>query len=340
MAFRASLVAAACLGALAHAKMSEAPYFYNTKRPLVVAHRGGDSRFPEESIGSLEDAYFQGTDFIEFDLQVTSDGILVVQHDSDLNETTNIGEYADHFEDRMRDDGKFYVSDFTLIELRLLKRSMRESWRSPLNNDKFDIITLEEVIEWTQMLNKDYPRRLNSDNEYPVGLYIELKDYTDTLNYLGVDMAEEMDKILSHYGIGTVADCTHKMPIIVQSFDEDALDKYATLSDLPLVMLYGYHDTDPQWEKFGKKFHGVGPDSQWVMNPTSLTRGPHDWFRELARNTYSNFVETMHSYDLAVHPYTLKNDSLAYRTNAYLETQLYVDNGVDGAFTEYCGTTF
>lgn len=68
MAFRASLVAAACLGALVQAKMSEAPYFYNNERPLVVAHRGSDSRFPEESIGSLEDAYFQGTDFIEFDL--------------------------------------------------------------------------------------------------------------------------------------------------------------------------------------------------------------------------------------------------------------------------------
>lgn len=142
MAFRASLVAAACLGALAHAKMSDAPYFYNTKRPLVVAHRGSDSRFPEESIGGLEDAYFQGTDFIEFDLQVTKDGILVVQHDSYLNKTTNIEEFADTFGDRMHSNGRYYVSDFKLVELRLLKRSMRESWRSPLMNDKFEIMTL------------------------------------------------------------------------------------------------------------------------------------------------------------------------------------------------------
>lgn len=58
--------------------MSEAGYFYNTKRPIVVAHRGSDSRFPEESIGSLEDAYFQGADFMEFDLQVSKDGHLIV----------------------------------------------------------------------------------------------------------------------------------------------------------------------------------------------------------------------------------------------------------------------
>lgn len=341
MAFKSiQAFAVACLASSATAIMSKAGYFYNTERPLVVAHRGSDSRFPEESIASLEDAYFQGADFLEFDLQITSDGYLVVQHDSDLNETSNVAEYADRFEDRKRDDGKFYIADFTLAELRLFKRTMRESWRSPMNNDHFEIITLEEVIEWTQMLSKDYPRRLNGDSKYPVGLYIELKDYTNNLAYTGYDMAEKMDEILTRYAINDVKGAEKKMPIVVQSFEEEALDKYKTLSDLPLVMLYGYHDTDPQWESFGKKFHGVGPDSQWVMNPNSLIDGPHSWDKSSATNTYSVFVETMHSYELAVHPYTLKDDSLKYRSNAYLETQLYVDNGVDGAFTEYCHTTF
>lgn len=76
------------------------------------------------------------------------------------------------------------------------------------------------------------------------------------------------------------------------------------------------------------------------MNPTSLTLGPTKWIKSTASNNYSKFVETMHSYELAVHPYTLKDDSLNYRDNAYLETQLFVDNGIDGAFTEYCGTTY
>lgn len=69
------------------------------------------------------------------------------------------------------------MHDFTLTELRLFKRKMREDWRSPLNNNRFEMITVPEIIEWTNMLNADYPRRLNSDNEYPVGLYIEIKDY-------------------------------------------------------------------------------------------------------------------------------------------------------------------
>ena len=48
----------------------------------------------------------------------------------------------------------------------------------------------------------------------------------------------------------------------------------------------------------------------------------------------------MHSLDMAVHPYTLRNDSLKYRESAYEETQLYVDKGIDGVFTEFPSATF
>jgi glycerophosphoryl diester phosphodiesterase len=75
------------------------------------------------------------------------------------------------------------------------------------------------------------------------------------------------------------------------------------------------------------------------MNPNSLTLGPKSWDKSTAINKYSDFVTKMHSLDLAVHPYTLKNDSLMYRENAFLETQLYVDNGIDGVYTEYPHTT-
>ena len=92
--------------------------------------------------------------------------------------------------------------------------------------------------------------------------------------------------------------------------------------------------------RYGEKFHGVGPDSRWVMNHDSLALGPLPFVMKLAKNTYSHFIETMHSYELAVHPYTLKDDNCQYRDNSFLETQLYVDNGIDGVFTEYCHTTY
>ena len=48
--------------------ISEASYFYNTERPLVIAHRGAFSHAPEESIASYSDAYYGGTDYLEMDL--------------------------------------------------------------------------------------------------------------------------------------------------------------------------------------------------------------------------------------------------------------------------------
>lgn len=109
--------------------MTSAPYFYRNDRPLVVAHRGAFGHFPEESIASFTDAYYGGTDFIELDLQVTKDGQIVCQHDSYLEVTTNVLEYEDQFGDR-KTAGHYYVKDFTVAELKFLKRKQRYSDRS------------------------------------------------------------------------------------------------------------------------------------------------------------------------------------------------------------------
>ena len=76
MSFTKVALAAAFAGA-ASAVKSDASYFYNESRPLVVAHRGASSHFPEESMPSFVDAYYGGTDFMELDLQITKDGYLI-----------------------------------------------------------------------------------------------------------------------------------------------------------------------------------------------------------------------------------------------------------------------
>ena len=56
--------------------------------PLVVAHRGASGTRPEHTFASYDRAIEMGADYIEQDLQVTSDGVLVVMHDGTLNRTT------------------------------------------------------------------------------------------------------------------------------------------------------------------------------------------------------------------------------------------------------------
>ena len=74
----------------ADGKLTYAKYFYRADRPMLIAHRGSHGHFPEHSLGGYADAYYSGADFIEVDLQITKDGFLVAQHDTYLDNTTNI----------------------------------------------------------------------------------------------------------------------------------------------------------------------------------------------------------------------------------------------------------
>jgi len=155
--------------------MTDASYFYRDDRPLIIAHRGSHGHFPEHSLGGYADAYYSGADFIELDLQITKDGFLVCQHDAYLDDTTNILQLEIAFADRRRADNKFYVNDFSLAELKTLKRTQKYAERSQKLNANFQILTLQEVIDDVRRMGRDRPRRKNSDA--CVGLYIELKHY-------------------------------------------------------------------------------------------------------------------------------------------------------------------
>lgn len=58
-------------------------------RPLVIAHRGGRGLWPENSLFAFERASALGVDMLEMDLHRSSDGELVVIHDSTLERTTD-----------------------------------------------------------------------------------------------------------------------------------------------------------------------------------------------------------------------------------------------------------
>lgn len=58
--------------------------------PHLVAHRGQMQHYPENTLISLEAALQSGACFIEFDVQSTADGRLVVIHDVELKRTTGV----------------------------------------------------------------------------------------------------------------------------------------------------------------------------------------------------------------------------------------------------------
>ena len=61
---------------------------------LVFGHRGACGYLPENTMESLELAFDQGADAVEFDVVFTKDGHPVIRHDLDLVSTTDIGNHS------------------------------------------------------------------------------------------------------------------------------------------------------------------------------------------------------------------------------------------------------
>ena len=325
------------LSAYADAKLSNASYFYNKTRPLVIAHRGSSGQYPEHTLGAYTSAYYYGADYVELDLQITKDGHLVTSHDPCLKETTNIESYAKKYEDRKSNyifppydniyANDYLIKDFTLAELKLLRRKMRYSTRNQYFNEQYQIMTLEETIETMLNLNANFPR---TDISMPVGLYIETKMYNFYLKTYKVDLAEELYKVLKKYDLETVEKASAKLPIIVECFEKESLVKFATLSDLPLVYLLfwnnAYMSTPYNITEISTYAHGVGPRMDFLF----------DYKNETHNNTApSLFIEECHSAGLAVHPYTMQDDMLRWTDNPIDEHVLYMNKQVDGIFTEF-----
>lgn len=55
----------------------------------VVGHRGDPVKYPEETIQSDNSAFNSGADYVELDLQLSKDGVLVITHDDDLYRVTH-----------------------------------------------------------------------------------------------------------------------------------------------------------------------------------------------------------------------------------------------------------
>ncbi len=86
--------------------------------PLVIAHCGASGYLPEHTLAGYEFAVKTGADYIEPDLQLTLNGVLVAIHDDSLPRTTDV---ADLFGPRGLDgQGGRKVADFALAEIRTL----------------------------------------------------------------------------------------------------------------------------------------------------------------------------------------------------------------------------
>lgn len=100
--------------------------------PLMIAHRGFSSIYPQNTLPAFEAAVREGFDGYEFDIHTTKDGKWVVIHDDTVDAMT---------------DGTGNVEDFTFEEIRKLKI---DSGNGIENYDNLVVPTLEESLKYAE----------------------------------------------------------------------------------------------------------------------------------------------------------------------------------------------
>ena len=185
--------------------------------PLVIAHRGASGERPEHTRAAYELAIDQGAEFIEPDLVMSKDGVLIVRHENEIGGTTDVvarPEFADRRRTRLVDSQSvtgWFTEDFTLAELKTLRARERLPELRPANTafDDEPILTFQEVI--------DIARAGSDRTGRTIGVAPELK-HPSHFRDLGLDMVTPFVAVLQ------ANELTGKdAPILIQCFEVGAL---------------------------------------------------------------------------------------------------------------------
>jgi len=291
-------------------------------RPLVIAHRGASSYLPEHTLEAYTLAVEQGADYIEPDLVITKDGVLIARHENELSDTTDV---AEKFPDRKtrkfideREIEGWFSEDFTIAEIRTLRAKERVPFRDQSNNGLFQVPTFAEVLKLRARLSEEAGR--------PIGIYPETK-HPSYFAEIGIALEEPLIAALIKAGINR-ADA----PVFIQSFEVNNLLKLKAMTAVRLIQLIGgAADEEIQalgFDGIASYAYGIGPYKNMII--------PVD--REGHVGAATDLVAQAHAAGLKVHPYTFRPEAQFlpehYDGDPATELCAFAEIGIDGLFTD------
>jgi glycerophosphoryl diester phosphodiesterase len=300
--------------------------------PLIIAHRGASGYRPEHTLASYELAIGMGADFIEPDLVSTSDGILIVRHENEISETTDVAAHPE-FANRKttkKIDGQevtgWFTEDFTLAEIKTLKARERLYFRDQSYNGQFEVPTFAEVIALA--------KRKSAETGRTIGVYPETKHPT-YFSSIGLPLEEPLLAELRGW----------TAPVYIQSFEVGNLKKLREMTDLPLIQLMEaegkpwdnprtYHDlaTPKGLKEIATYADGIGPDKRMIVpaGPNGRLLSP------------TSLIKDAHAAKLLVHPWTFRSDGTflasEYGGDPLKEYDQFFSLGVDALFSDFSDT--
>ena len=287
---------------------------------LVIAHRGASGERPEHTIESYRLAIEEGADYIEPDLVMTHDGVLVARHENEIGGTTDVAQHPE-FAARRRTqviDGEtmtgWFTEDFTLAEIKTLRARERLPELRPQNcafDGRFTVPTFDEIMQLAADANQ---RRSGAR----IGVYPETKH---PAHFAAIGLPQEgplLDTLQRH---GYAADGS---PVIIQSFDPGNLRQLRGMTRLFLLQLLE-HDLGDLGE-VARYADGIG-----IAKGLATAEG----------------VRAAHAVNLKVHVWTFRaeNEFLpedlrsggppAAHGDLEAEIQRYLQRGIDGFFVDF-----
>jgi glycerophosphoryl diester phosphodiesterase len=216
--------------------------------PLVIGHRGASGYRPEHTLASYAAAIQLGANYIEPDLVLTRDGVLIARHEPVLDGTTDVASKfgADRMRTRMLDGVQttaYFADTFTLAEIKTLQAVQTRGRLvdytrniTPFDNDA-TIPTLDEVIALAKAQSLATGRT--------IGIYPEVKHSTYSAKYAqenGFSATYFEDTLVStlHAAYGN----TSTAPVFIQSFEVNNLQYLNTRTDIKLVQLVDADDVN------------------------------------------------------------------------------------------------
>ncbi|ANY81088.1 glycerophosphodiester phosphodiesterase [Microvirga ossetica] len=206
------------------------------ERTLVVAHRGASGYLPEHTLEAYAMAIGMGADFIEPDLVVTKDGILIARHEPMLSGTTDVAnrpEFASRKATRKVDGVEttdWFAGDFTLAEIKQLRAKQAMVDRDQSKNGQFQIPTLQEVV--------DLAKKEAAARGRVIGIAPETKHSTFHAA-IGLPIEDRLVALLKEAGWADAS-----APVVIQSFEVANLKYLNTRIDVKLAQLLDAEDVD------------------------------------------------------------------------------------------------
>ncbi|QIN85254.1 glycerophosphodiester phosphodiesterase [Rubrobacter tropicus] len=232
---------------------------------LNVGHRGASGYAPEHTIPAYDLALKMGADYIEQDLQLTKDGVLVALHDETLDRT------ARPTAESAPGDCTGLVREKTLAQIKTCDVG---SWF----NETYPQYAKPEYVGLRIPTLEEVFQRYRKSTNY----YIETKSPESAPG-----MEEELLRLMDEYGLTKPA--ADRWQVLIQSFSPASLQKVHALDpSLPLIQLFSGAETSQtiqaRLDATAAYAVGIGPSKGDVDKP---------------------LVDAAHARCLDVHPYTV-----------------------------------